>query len=119
MNKEEIKECLSKYNITKYTIHDNLVVDVHRYVSLNGQNLTSLPFQFGIVQGHFSCSNNKLTSLDHCPKEVHGNFYCCGNKLTSLEHCPKVIKGMFWCDGYLHTDIRYLRYSLAKKLMKL
>ena len=119
MNKEEIKKWLSKYGITKYTIHDNLVVDVHEKVWLCNNNLTSLPFQFGIVQEGFSCYNNQLTSLEHCPKVVHGNFDCYHNQLTSLEHCPKVVHGNFYCDEHLKQDIRYLRYSLARQLSKL
>ena len=98
MNKEEIVSWLSKYKITKYTIDDNLVVDVDEYVWLRSKNLTSLPFQFGIVHGYFSCHHNQL---------------------TSLEHCPKVVKGNFDCDEHLKQDIRYLRHSLAKQLQAL
>ena len=98
MNKEGIISWLSKYEIAKYTIHDNLVVDVHEDVWLSNKNLTSLPFQFGIVQGDFDCSRNQL---------------------TSLEHCPKVIEGVFFCDDHLKQDIRYLRYSLARQLSEL
>ena len=140
MNSEEIKDWLSQYGISKYTIHDNLVVDVHQQVSIYRSNLTSLPFQFGIVQGYFDCaendlttlencpkevqgdfycSYNKLTSLEHCPKEVKGGFYCSFNQLTSLEHCPKVVQGNFVCDDYLKNDIRYLRWKLAKQLQAL
>ena len=98
MNKEEIKLWLSQYGISKYTIHDNLVVDVHQQVSIYRANLTSLPFQFGIIEGYFDCDGNKLTSLDHCPKIVHDDFFC---------------------DDYLKNDIRYLRYFLAKQLSEL
>ena len=140
MNKLQISKWLSKYEITKYKIHDNLIVDVHEDVWLRSKKLTSLPFQFGIVQGHFSCSSNKLTSLEHCPnvvqgyfychsnkltslehclKIVKGNFDCCGNQLTSLEHCPKVVHGNFYCDDNLKQDMRYLRYSLARQLSEL
>jgi hypothetical protein len=98
MNKEEIKDWLAKEYIRKYTIHDNLVVDIHENVYLGFGGLTSFPFQFGIVQGSFSCSNNKL---------------------TSLEHCPKVIKGEFECDDYLKKDIQYLRHYLAMQLQSL
>ena len=119
MNKEEIISWLSKYEITNYTIHDNLVVDVHKNVLLNSKNLTSLPFQFGIIKGSFYCHHNQLTSLEHCPKIVHGYFACYNNKLTSLDHCPKVVQDSFWCDEHLKQDIRYLRYQLAKQLMEL
>jgi Leucine-rich repeat (LRR) protein len=119
MNKEEIKDWLSQYGISNYTIHDNLVVDVHESVWLSNNNLTSLPFQFGVIKGYFYCDYNQLTSLKHCPKEVHRNFSCSGNNLTSLEYCPKIIKDRFWCDDYLKKDIRYLRYHLAKLLQAL
>ena len=140
MNKEQIKDWLAEYKITNYSINDDLVVDVHGNAWIGRANLTSLPFQFGIVQGAFSCSDNKLTSLEYCPKEVHGGFYCDGNqltslehcpkevkgsfscsdnKLTSLEHCPKVVQGYFVCDEHLRNDIRYLRWKLAKQLLSL
>lgn len=99
MNKKKIKSWLIKYEITNYTINDDLTVDVHEdVVHLYNKNLTSLPFQFGIIKGNFNCSFNKLTSLEHCPKEVQGNFTC---------------------DASLRKDIRYLRYSLAKQLQAL
>jgi hypothetical protein len=140
MNREEIKDWLSQYGISNYTIHGNLVVDVHQQVSIYRSYLTSFPFQFGIVNGFFDCAKNELTTLEHCPKVIKGDFYCgnnqltslehcpkvidggfscSGNNLTSLEYCPKVIKGNFWCDEYLRNDIRYLRWKLAYQLQAL
>lgn len=139
MNKQEIKNWLSYYNITKYTINDDLTVDVNFKVNLSG-GITSLPFQFGAVNGDFSCSYNYLTSLKNCPRVVTGNFFCHSNKLTSLEHCPKIVNGTFWCHdnlltslehapkvitGSFHcdpgfkTDPNYLRWLLANKLKDL
>ena len=115
----QIEDWLDEYGITNYTIHEDLVIDVHEKVYLLSKRLASLPFQFGIIQGDFNCTWNQLTSLKHCPKEVHGDFFCYKNKLTSLEHCPKVIKGFFVCDHYLRNDIRNLRHHLAKLLQKL
>lgn len=119
MNRKEIEEWLIKYEIPNYTIHDNLMVDVHQSVWLHKKNLAFLPFEFGIVQGNFNCSGNDLTSLEHCPKEVQSDFYCEANKLTSLEHCPKVICGHFVFDMYLRNDIRALRHHLSKQLQSL
>ena len=79
MNKSEIEQWLKKYNITNYTIHDNLVVDVNGDVDVSSKELTKLPFQFGKVTGKFDCGSNNLTSLQYCPTTVGRDFSCSNN----------------------------------------
>ena len=59
------------------------------------------PFPFGIVSGHFNCSEcEELISLEGAPKEIGGNFkfYLCPN-LTSLVGAPKEVGKSFSCNN--------------------
>ena len=96
--KEEIEEWLNKMQIKKYTINDDLTVDVDGYVNISRKNLTEIPFQFGKVYGYFDCSVNKLTSLKGCPIYVNGQFWCDMNKLKNLDNCPEHVSGHFFSD---------------------
>lgn len=73
-NKDDIKEWLDKYGIEKYTIKENMTVDVHGEVNLSNKELTSIVVQFDYVKGNFYCYNNELISLEGCPKLVGGDF---------------------------------------------
>jgi len=94
--KDEIKNWLEEHKIKNYTINADLTIDVGGDVNLHCRKLKKIPYQFGIVNGYFDCSNNKLTSLKHCAKTVNGYFNCSRNQLTSLEHCPKIVNGYFF-----------------------
>jgi hypothetical protein len=97
MNKQEIVEWLTKYNITKYIINDDLTVDVDGEVDLKRKCLYRIPVQFGTVAASFTCAINYLTSLKNCPHTIGGNFYCSVNDITSFQYCPKYIGGSFFC----------------------
>ena len=120
MNKQQIIDWLSKYNIENYVINDDLSVDVNGDVDISCEKLTKIPVKFGSVSGgfscsdtyltslkhcptfvgeHFSCAHNNLTSLKHCPTSVGGHFSCYNNNLPSLEHCPTSVGEDFYCDG--------------------
>ena len=99
MTREQIEQWLAYHDITKYTINENLVVDVAGNVILYNKQLTELPFQFGTVTGSFYLHSNFLTSLQHCPTTVGRDFYCSNNKLTSLQYCPTTISGCFYCSN--------------------
>ena len=104
-----IKDWLDKMGIIRYTINNDLTIDVNATVNLCNRlgDAEKLPdyIQFGkIKNGHFSLYNNNLTSLKGCPYEIdkgntayNGDFCCVNNRLTSLEFAPKSITGAFIC----------------------
>lgn len=119
-----IKKFCKQYDIRKYTINNDLTINVTGDVYLKSYNETQLPdyIQFKIVEGsfiieysnlnslkgcpvfvgdQFSCSYcNNLKTLEGAPKEVYYDFYCsdCMN-LKSLKGCPKKIGGNFDCSN--------------------
>jgi len=94
-NKHAIKKWLDKYNIKKYTINEDLSVDVlsNDSVWLNYKNLTEIPVKFNIIKGSLFCENNQLTSTEFFPNEVYGSFYCYNNKFKTLDNFPKIVTG--------------------------
>jgi len=140
MTKSEIIKWLNKYKVFKYTINDDLTIDVDGDVVLYNKQLTSIPVKFNKVNGYFYCAYNNLTTLEGCPKEVNGYFDCYNNKLTTLEGCPKVvngnfdcsnnklsidddrsidIKGKFICNEEFKVSKTYKRYMLIDKMSKI
>jgi len=94
-----IKKWLEKYDITDYTINDDLSINVNGSVTLENKNLKELPeyIKFNNIDGWFDISNNMLTSLRGCPKFVSTSFFCTENLLKTLEGCPKKVGTSFWC----------------------
>lgn len=90
--REEIARLLdSHFNLTgKYSISDNLVVDVNGSVKLKTRT-NRLPIKFGKVSGNFDCGKRGLATLEGCPTYVGRSFWCFDNKLTSLEGCPSYV----------------------------
>jgi len=109
---QEIHKFMEQNGIQKYEITPE-GVDVHQDVWLSNSGLLELPFQFNIVHGNFSGSNNELESLRGAARVVHGNFGCSYNYLESLEFCPKFIKKEFYCSGNKISpwEHRYLLFS--------
>lgn len=104
-NKEDIKAWLDQYGIQKYTINEDMTVDVDGDVSLEKKKLKYIPVQFNKINGKFNCSDNQLMSLEGCPKEVKGGFLCHNNKLKSLKYSPILIEKDFICS---HNKLRNL-----------
>lgn len=96
--KEEIDSLCKKYKIEKYTINENLSLEVEGDVSFRNHNLTHLPLKFSTTSGDFDCSDNRLVSLEGSPTEVGGNFYCSSNELLTLKWCPIEISWNFYCS---------------------
>ena len=69
-NRIEIEAWLKEYKVIKYTINEDLSVDVDGNVSLSKLYIVELPVKFRNVSGDFWCNNNKLTSLIGCPVSV-------------------------------------------------
>jgi hypothetical protein len=97
--------CIFKYDRKKF--EETGVLDCFEDVDISRRNLTEIPFQFGVINGSFCCSNNLLKSLKKCPTEVIGNFDCSVNDITSLEYSPKKIKGFFHCYFNQLTDLHH------------
>lgn len=117
--KEEIKEWLDSYGIEKYTINDDLKVDVDGNVWFPHKILKEILVQFNIVNGNFSCSMSNITSLKGCPKIVKQDFFCHTNKLLkSLEYCPILVYGEFDCDKMYKESNEYKKYLILKQLRK-
>jgi len=107
--KEEVIEVCEKYDIRKYTINDDLSIDVNGGVFLRNKKLEYLPLRFNYVSGSFNCSyNRKLRSLKGSPQTVGGHFYCHSNKLKTLEGCPQTVDGFFDCS---HNELKTLEGS--------
>ena len=98
-SREEVESILKTYYIHKYTINDDLTVNVNEDVNLHYEDLEYFPVKFGVVQGNFDCSMNRLKSLKGAPRIVHGHFDCVINKLTTLEGAPREVDGDFDCSN--------------------
>ena len=56
------------------------LVDVDGSFNCSKQDLSDFKgVRFGVVERHFSCSDNRLTSLEGAPQEVRGDFHCWHN----------------------------------------
>lgn len=115
-----IKKWLEQSVIQKYTINDDLTIDVfgdvylrNRYIGDKNNGEFPLYIKFGKIQGDFVCSENQLTSLRGCPDIVYGDFDCRKNKLTSLKGCPTFSGGDFDCRN---NELKSLEYSPQKNI---
>ncbi len=86
--REEIQAWLNSTGIKRYTIRDDLTVDVGGIVDISNRDLTTIPVQFGAVKGNFWCGHNQLTDLTGSPKECL-YFYGHNNLLTTLKGSPR------------------------------
>lgn len=89
-----IRKWLDEHGIEKYTINNDLTIDVDDNISLDEYSERKFPdyIQFGKVGGCFSITETQLTSLVGSPKECE-TFQCGWNKkLKSLIGAPKKCK---------------------------
>lgn len=89
---------LKMYKIEKYTINDDLSVDVDGDVNLysnSNSKMYEIPFNFKNVSGDFIIMFNELRSLKGSPKYVGGKFKANDNKLSSLIGSPIEVGGDF------------------------
>ena len=80
------------------------IVSTNGTVVVKNKNITELTnglFEWGEVEGHFSCNNCKsLKDLIGAPKEVGENFYCSNcTSLKSLEGAPEKVGANFDCSN--------------------
>jgi hypothetical protein len=90
----EIKNWLDKMNIKNYTISESGMVNVSDSVDISNKNLTSIPIQFGLIDGSFDCSHNQLTSFHNFPRVITKFLSCYANKFTHLKDMPEVGEGI-------------------------
>lgn len=86
------------FGITEYEFDKQGRLNVFQNVNLSNQNLTELPFNFGIVDGDFDCHLNRLKSLKGAPIKTK-DFDCSDNELTSLMGGPMDVDGAYWCTN--------------------
>lgn len=104
--KQKIEDWLNDNTITNYTIHDDLTVDVYEDIFITRRR-KKLPFQFGIVEGHFFSSSMGLESLEGAPRIVTGIFRCSNNPIKSLKYGPVEVGGDYICDNTKITDLQF------------
>jgi len=105
--KVEVETVLIKYGIKKYTINNDLTVDVDGDVIFSpNADLKNIPVNFGTVSGSFECKYNHIVSLEGAPKEVGGHFFCSYNQLSSLSGSPRGVGGNFNCDNNRLTSLQ-------------
>ena len=86
--------------------HQTGLVDVEGDFDCNDRGLSDFKgVRFGVVERHFSCSDNRLTSLEGAPRKVGGDFWCENNRLTSLEGAPRKVGGDFDCGSNRLTSL--------------
>lgn len=113
--KETTKTWLDSVGIKNYTINKNLTVDVNGDVDISDKSLSSIPVQFGMVKGYFSCAQNQLTSLLGAPK-VANDFFCDNNQLTSLKYFPEKVVDNITCSFNQITSLNYLPKKIKGNL---
>lgn len=95
MSEEEIIKICNKLNIKKYSINNDLSIDVDFDVVLSGLIKGRIPLKFNNINGTFICCKSELTTLENSPRYIKGNFNVDKNKLTNLENSPISIGGYF------------------------
>lgn len=130
--KQNIESYIRRENLlssNKYTINDDLSIDVHGSLYLMNLNWTGrIPIRFGKIDGNIhieGCNNltnlkgfptyvkgkitiiknKKLESLEGCLIESNEDFICSDNALTSLEFSPKKVNGRFDCSNNKLTSL--------------
>ncbi len=107
MTKEQIHKFCEKYNIKKYSINEDLSIDVYTNVNITRMELTELPLNFNIVHGYFNCNLNKLTSLKGSPILCR-DFHCASNNLESIEYLPILINGDLDISYNMLINLNYI-----------
>ena len=90
MTKEQIDKICKEYNITDYTINNDMSIDVNNNINLQLNTLEVLPIIFNKVNGSFFCELNNLNTLKYSPKYIEGNFNLAFNNIKTFEHFPEV-----------------------------
>ncbi len=112
---EEIRDWCDVNKIYKYTINNDLTVDVSGHVILRTLDYDTLPVRFGKVSlGGFMIFGDFLTSLENSPYHVDRNFTCEHTKVTSLKGCPRYVGGSLNVTDNKLTSLDYLPDHIGK-----
>lgn len=114
---KDIERLCHEYEIYRYTINEDLSVDVRGSVDLLRCDLTKMPFQFGEVTGDFNCGHNILETLEGCPKRVGGSFAFGYNYIESLDWFPSQVGGDIYGSNNKLTSFEGLPSTLNGSLL--
>lgn len=89
---DSIVEWCYRNNVTSYTIAEQGVINTNQSVSLVDYQESTLPFQFGVVDGNFDCYNARLTSFTGFPHKITGSLYLYDSHIYSLHNIHKTVK---------------------------
>lgn len=106
LDKEEINKLLKYYKVKRYTINEDLSVDVNGNVDLSDNELDCLPIVFNTVSGNFIANRNNLKSFDGFPKKLGGSLSVSNNNISSFKNAPEVINGNFSCMNNKIIDFK-------------
>ena len=100
--KEEIKKWLNEQNLFKFSINDDLTVDMDNMdvsIYLKGNNL---PVKFRKCKSNFDLIGKSLNSLIGLPDIIEGSLNIEADKLKKIDFFPKKIgKGLFFSSNSL------------------
>ncbi len=91
---------INAMTIDKGLSYDDAIFDVSGNVDMSLKNISSIPVQFGEINGNFNISNNNIRYLENSPKKCK-SFICTGNKLKSLEDGPQEVADEYRCSSNL------------------
>ena len=92
-SESEIRDFLSKFNISNFTVNGDGSVDVQGSIYLDNLKAKQLPVQFGKVDGDFVCNGGELVTLKGSPRYVNGNYYVHHNRLKDFQYSPEEVTG--------------------------
>ena len=93
--KERISAWLKDHLINKFTIEDDLTVNVKESVTIHDYKHPTLPVKFGTIKGSFMIFNSSITSLKNGPDTIEGDYLVIdGCQITSLDDFPTKVKNI-------------------------
>ena len=91
---------------SSYKINEDFSVDVSGHVWMNDE-ISKIPFKFGIVGQTFRCESPNLVSLENCPDYVGDCLIIDSLKLNNLFGLPKEIRNDIKIDSrFKEEEIR-------------
>jgi len=111
----EIEDQLKKYNINHYRINNDMSIDALQNVNITYCRLTTLPFNFNLIDGSIDIRRNQLTSLIGLPESIY-EINAESNNLKSLHGCSEHVEGNAIFNNNLLTNLYYMPKYVGKSL---